>query len=437
MFFGGSSRVSLFALSTLPLLVACGPPTITYVNVPTTAVATPAGMPLGSNAVMPPEQREKLAVLPLEDERLFRSERSLLRFELTGHIARILPDRVIVPLSEVDAKIRPVSDTTGHLCAFEGEPIEQRARYKGWQTTRIMHVAGLRSGPGEALWVEILDGIHTVTTLEAPWNAHAGRVEAYRAAFASFVRKDVGGLLGGLGGRGSYEDALRQGSVTICETKQFGYCDKSSVDWQDGIAAVAACFAGDDEVTRDILVQGDVGPYCEMENLDFPNGKEAAREACLCKALGTSTAMSKRPGRRTIRVHYESPDIVGKTRPELRVIESSTNMHAEDDWHSMEVMIDGKKQYRSIMRLAVDNLDAVAAPLARCAVAPGNLVVADVELREDGFVSAGKVISQGLDKQTTACIEHALGRGVFNCTNDGKSARVRVGMEWRLLINAR
>jgi hypothetical protein len=214
--------------------------------------------------------------------------------------------------------------------------------------------------------------------------------------------------------------------------KSFGSCEQWSVEWRDRTGAAAACFsAAEDEVTRNLLVQGDVGPFCEMENLDFPNGRDAQREACLCKALGTSAAMGKRPGRRTIRVHYEAPDLAGKPRPELRVIETTTNLHAEDEWHSMGVMVDGKKQYRSVRRLVVDNLDALAAPLSRCSAPVGNPVIADVDVREDGAAMGGRVISPVVDKQTQACIEQAFARGAFNCTGDGQPGRVRVAMEWR------
>lgn len=423
----GSIFPVILAVSIAPSLLSCGPPTITYVVAPASTMPAPAV----TGASAEPTAREKLAVVPIEDEKLFRAERSLLRLELTGHLARLLPDRIIVPLAEVDAKIRPISSTTGHLCAYEGEPIERRIRYKGWQYTRLLHVSGLDKGPGEELWVEIVEGLSTVAILHGPWNSKLPRVDAYRGAFAAFARNDGLGAIGGLSASGNYENALRDGAVTVCETKFLGSCEKSSVDWQDRIGAVAACFSGLDESTHDLLVQGDVGPYCEMENLDYPDGRDAKLEACLCKTLGTSSAVGKRAGRRTIRVHYEAPDLQGKLRPELRVVETTTNIDSEDDWHSMHTMIDGKKQYQSVRRLTVDNLDALAAPLSRCAVPPGTLSIADIDVREDGAVTGGKLVSTGLDKPTQTCIEQALARGAFNCTDDGKSARIRVAMEWR------
>lgn len=406
-------------------VISCGPPTITYVPMPM-PVPTPATT---SNA--PPAKPEKLAVLPIEDEKLFRVERLMLRFELAGHLARVLPDRTIVPLTEVNTKLQPISEATGRRCAFDGEELEKRARYKGWQITRLSHVAGIANGRGEELWVDILDGLSTVVTFRGPWNYKLPRVDAYRGAFAALVKDDAAAILGGLGALGSYKDALIEGPLTVCEAKNFGACDAASVDWNDRIAQAKACFAGADEVTRDLLVQGDVGPYCEMENLDDPGSPDLLLEQCLCKTLGTSEAMKKRPGRRTIRVHYESPDLQGKPRPELRLLETSSNLEPEDDWHSMEVIANGRKEYHSIRRFAVDNLDSLAAPLARCAVASGTIVLADVDVREDGVPTAGHVVSNNVDKPTTTCIEQALTHGTFKCTSDGVSGRMRLAMQWR------
>jgi hypothetical protein len=386
--------------------------------------ATPA-------ATTPPANRPGVAVLPLDDEELFRAERAALRAELAFHLARLAPEYAIVPLAGVDAAIRPMSRKTGSRCAFGGEPAARRAREKGWITTDVVHVAGVAGGKGEALWVELFDGEHAaVTTFEASWNPKLGRVDRYRAAFAALVRMEGGGgLLGGLGAIGRQEDALREGPVTVCEYRSFS-CDPGSIDWKDRAGDLAQCFAGEDDVTRDVLVQGDAGaPRCEIENLDWTDGREGAREACLCRALGASAGMGKRPGRRTVRVHYEAPDLEGKRRPELRVIETSTNLHATDEWHSTWSMRDGKKEYDSVRRLAVDNLDALAAPLARCAVPAGSVVVADIDVREDGAPLGGKVVSAAPDRALVACIEKAVGRGAFTCTNDGKPARVRVALE--------
>lgn len=420
--------LSIFAFS-------CGPAGVEVVTAPTTipppVAMTPPQMPPAAIAPPAPAVPEKLAVLPIEDENLFRSERAILRFELAGHLARVARDRMIVPLAEVDAKIRPVSPASGHICAFEGVSIERRARYKGWEHTRIMHVGGIEPDHNEQLWVEIVNGVTTVATYVGPWNSKAPRVDAYRGAFAALVRNDNVGALGGLGASGTDKGAAREGGVTVCEAKFFGACDANSIDWQDRTGALASCFSGVDDTSRELLIQGDIGPYCEMQNLDYADGREAKLEACLCKVLGTSTAMSKRPGRRTLRVRYEAPDLQGKPRPELRVVETSTNMDARDDWHSMSTVVGGKTQYDSVRRLEIDNIDVLAAPLARCVVPAGTLVLADLDIREDGYPVGAKVLTGGLDKPAQACIEQNLTHGSFDCTNDGKSAKVRIAIGWK------
>lgn len=379
-----------------------------------------------------PAHRPEVAVLPLDDSRLFRAERAALRAELAAHLARVAPDYLVLAPAMVDPKLQPVSRKTGHRCAYEGEPASRRAHDEGWMTTDVMHV-GLGRDPGEVLWVRLLSrGGGEEVTFEAPWNPKLGLVDRYRAAFASLARNEDAGAIGGLMARGSDVDALREGPVTICEEKNFGQCDPGSIDWKDSAPGLQKCFTGEDDVTRELLVQGDGGArYCEIENNDAREGREATREACLCQVLVGSTALGKRPGRRTVRVRYEAPDLAGKPRPEVRVIEAATNLHSEDDWHAVEQLVEGKKQYGYVRRLVVDNVDALAAPLARCVAPTGSVIVADLQVREDGAPISGKVLTGTTDRELATCIEKALGRGAFLCTDDGNTARVRVALEWR------
>ncbi|WP_170319759.1 hypothetical protein [Polyangium spumosum] len=404
----------------------------TVVSDPQMVAPAPQAPQAPPEAPAAPEHRPEVAVLPIEDSRLFRAERAALRAELAAHLARVAPDHTILAPAMVDPKLKPVSEKTGHRCAYEGEPLSRRAWDEGLMTTDVMHV-GLGRGKGEVLWIRLLSrGNRDDVTFEGPWDPKLGLVDRYRAAFASLVRKEDAGILGGLGARGSNVDALVEGPVTICEERLFGSCDPGSIDWKDSTRGVEACFAGEDEVTRDVLVQGDGGArYCEFENLDAREGREGAREACVCQALVASAGMGKRPGRRTVRVRYEAPELAGKVRPEIRVVEATTNLHSDEDWHSMEQVVAGKKQYRSVRRLVVDNVDALAAPLARCAAPAGSVIVADIQVREDGAPTAGKVVSGTSDRELVTCIERALGRGAFLCTGDGNDARVRVSLEWR------
>ncbi|MDI1483491.1 hypothetical protein [Polyangium sp. y55x31] len=413
--------------------VAQSPLQATIVSDP--QLVAPQPPPPAQAAAQPPAEadRPEVAVLPIEDDKLFRAERAALRAELAAHLARVAPDYTILGPAMVDPKLRPVSRQTGHRCAYEGEPLSRRAYDEGWLTTDVMRISGVGRERGEVLWVNITSrGGNIGVTFEGPWNPQLGVVDRYRAAFASLVRKEHAGVLGGLMARGDERNALREGPITICEDKPFGQCDPGSVDWKDRAGNLVACFSNDDDVTRDFLVQGDAGGrYCELENLDLRDGREGAREACVCQALVGSAAMSKRPGRRTIRVQYEAPDLVGKQRPEIRVIEATTNIHVEDDWHSMEQVVDGKKRYTAVHRLVIDNVDSIAAPLARCAAPAGSLIVADFDIREDGVPVSGKVVAGTADRALAACIEKNLGRGTFTCTDDGSSARVRVALEWR------
>ncbi|HVK67577.1 MAG TPA: hypothetical protein VM694_23990 [Polyangium sp.] len=430
-------RAALLTLGSALFSVSCIAPSplqATVVSDPQFAPAPQPPPPAQAAATQPPAEahRPEVAVLPFEDDRLFRAERAALRAELAAHLARIAPDYLILAPAMVDPKLRPVSQKTGHRCAYEGEPLSRRAHDEGWLTTDVMRISGVGRERGEVLWINLgaRFGAPDVT-FEGPWNPQLGLVDRYRAAFASLVRKERAGVIGGLMARGDEGNALREGPITICEDKPWGQCDAGSVDWKDRAGSLVACFSNDDDVRRDFLVQGDAGGrYCEQENLDLRDGREGAREACVCQALVSSAAMGKRPGRRTIHVRYEAPDLTGKPRPEVRVIEASTNIHVEDDWHSMDQVVDGKKRSTAVKRLVVDNVDSLAAPLARCAAPAGSVIVADLDIREDGVPVTGKVLAGTADREVSACIEKALGRGAFVCTDDGSSARVRVALAW-------
>jgi len=383
-------------------------------------------------APAPPAERAKVAVLPIDDERLFRAERAELRQILAGQLARLATDHAILLTAEVDATLRPVSAATGARCAFEGAPVERRARGRGWLTTEVIHVIGTEGKP-EELWVQVLGAHHLeAVTWTAPWDPRLDVLDRYRTSFAALSRQqDGGGLLGGLAASGSDQGALREGPVTVCETKRFGACDASSAAWKDRAGELAACFAGEDEVAITALVQGDRAPAgCEIAGLDAAAGREGEREACLCRALTASSALRARAGRRTVRVRFEAADLAGRPRPGLSVIEVSGNLHGEKDWRSIRTEREGKTEYRSAQRLVVDHLDALAAPLARCAVPAGSTVVADVDVREDGTAAGARLVTGPAGKEAASCVQRTLGRGAFTCTSDGKAAKVRIAIAW-------
>jgi hypothetical protein len=112
---------------------------------------------------VPKPERAKVAVLPFEDDELFRDERRALRQKLAVALAQQLLDHDLVPLSEVDAKLVPVSKA-GARCAYDGTPLARRASGHGWLTTALVHVSGFKNQP-EALWVQLSDWQSVQTTL--------------------------------------------------------------------------------------------------------------------------------------------------------------------------------------------------------------------------------------------------------------------------------
>ncbi|WP_437779088.1 hypothetical protein [Sorangium sp. So ce1097] len=77
-------------------------------------------------------------------------------------------------------------------------------------------------------------------------------------------------------------------------------------------------------------------------------------------------------GRRVLRVDYAAPKIANGLRPELRVDDTTTNLHTAEEWHATR----SAGVSRSVHRLGIDNLDAFAPALVRCDAALGELVLA-------------------------------------------------------------
>jgi hypothetical protein len=191
-------------------------------------------------------------------------------------------------------------------------------------------------------------------------------------------------------------------------------------------AAVSKCFASADEAAETALVEG---ARCELEAVHDITSARGKREACVCTALSKSKAASARSGRRRISLSYEAPDIVGKARPQLRVIDAS-GLFAEHDWESIKSEVAGKAHYQSVRRLQVDNLDALAAPLARCAIKPGNQLTADLGVDPAGSVAAARVTAGSRSKAETDCLEKALNRGAFDCPRSSGAATLRVAIRY-------
>ncbi|MFW5740172.1 MAG: hypothetical protein ACOC1F_07385 [Myxococcota bacterium] len=366
----------------------------------------------------------RVAVLPVEDSRLFRSERADLRTKLLQRLSGVAPSYGFVALAEVDAAIRPVSKE-GNLCAWLDAPVERRARNAGWLHTDLLHVLGVESSP-EAYWVRLVGWGHQV---EATFTAPVPRIddvhERYAAAFAALVpNPEAGALLDGLGVAATDERAAKDLGVSVCQRPNppvFGGCAEASKQWKPAMPALAKCFAGIDEASVRLLldVQADA-TRCESTNVHATLPPRAQREACLCAGLLPSTT-GVEPGRYGLDIRYLSPDLEGKPRPALRLIEASPNLHAAVDWHR-------PTGGNAVHRLVVGNLDALAAPLSRCTVPAARTIMATLAVAEHGGVQAVQL--EGPAPKVSACIEAALKQGGFDCTSDGEPALLRLAMRW-------
>jgi hypothetical protein len=367
-----------------------------------------------------------LAVLPLRESLLFRAERGQLRIELAAIVARHATSHRVLPLADVDTQLRPRSKA-GARCAFEHAPWEQKAKDENWRFTTITHVLGGRDTP-EELWVEVRDRARTDLVLSALWNPKLPQVERYRSAFAAMAPKPgMAGILGGLGISGRRRDSVQAGELNLCETRDYFACSKNTAKLADVAPQMSTCFAGSDVANASLVLEG---AGCEISGLDDIEGPEGQRERCLCKAVRSSSGFAPTSGRRRIMLSYEAADLAGKPRPELRIVETSTNMRPQVDWHPVTSNQDGKVTRTSVRRLAVDNVDALAAPLSRCAAPPKSLAVVELEVTESGQVGAATVLDGVGDKKLKSCIEAALRHGAFDCTDGGKPGRMRLTLAW-------
>jgi hypothetical protein len=361
----------------------------------------------------------EVAVLPLEDVELFRDERAAIRVAMMQTLVRLAPNYHLVPLAEVDAKLRPVNKL-GKRCAFEGEPRRRLADELGWSSTETMVVHGPKPEPTE-LWIRVQQRNEVRDTFIGPWSYPQPLAQRYLAAFAAMRRDDGNlGLLGGLAARGGDDKEARSGSVRLCELADaFHDCSELSSSWSDRLDSIPACFADTDHGVHRLLVDGTTSPArCEMANLHDTEGPLGQRETCLCTALVASSGVRAKAGRRRIRIEHRATDLQDRTRPELRVLDATTNLHAEDDWH------------QGVRRLVVDNLDALAYPLARCRASAGTVISADLEVTPGGRVSSSRVTSGSVNQALTTCVGDALGGGAFTCTSNDEPAKLRLAITW-------
>jgi hypothetical protein len=132
----------------------------------------------------------------------------------------------------------------------------------------------------------------------------------------------------------------------------------------------------------------------------------------------TSNGIRAKAVRRRIRIERQASDLESRQRPELRLLDATTNLHLEDDWH------------QGVRRRVVDNLDALAHPLARCKASAGTVISADVEVAPDGRVGSVRVTTSSVSRPLSTCVDDALRRGAFSCTSNGKPATLRLAITW-------
>jgi len=236
--------------------------------------------------------------------------------------------------------------------------------------------------------------------------------------------------VGGLGLMGSFvrPGSVSLGALTLCEGGSLDRCAPETKAFSDRAPAFIKCFSGADETNDDLVFEA--GGACELANLDDVAGPDGARERCLCAALASPAGRAAKPGRRTLTLTFEAPDIKGKPRPELSLVDASGNLGPDADWLSVRRIKDGKPTDVSFRRLSIESLDAAGAPLARCSMPPGSVVVAELHPSSAGIVDRARIVAGAPSKPSAACIERELARVRWPCTDDAGSASLRIALRW-------
>ncbi len=384
----------------------CPPP-------PAVAAPPPAPVTTSSPAKASPARDWKVAVLPIEDENLFRDERQSLRQELFTAVKRVAPEYELLSLDVVDKQLRPLSKL-GKRCAFEGREPSRRTGEFGWASTDVTVVYGGDDNKPD-LWV-MVRGMGAQETLVGPWSKETPRVDRYREAFKGLVRRDeLADMLGGLGMSAKRANRFSGKQLTICEHEDFK-CAPQSAAWADRVEQLEQCYAGEDVASDTFLIES--ASRCERVDQHTTEGPLAKREQCVCKALSTSAGMNATSGRRRLRLGYEAADLKGNVRPAVRLIEVSSNLRASI-----------RRSTKS--HLTVDNVDSLANALARCkGMLPGEIVPFEIDVAEDGRVAAATPTMAFAGHPESRCVARALKRGAFDCTSNGKPAKLQVVFMW-------
>lgn len=389
-------------------------------------------MPMPMPAASTNDPPASVAVFPIQERDLFRAERAELRGVLAVELAKRAPQWKVLPLPEVDAKLAPLSKKAHARCAFEEGSLAARAEREDWLRTNVYDV-NFTDGRAAELWVEVM-GADTREAFTAPWGPAPDLMTRYKTAFASLVHDDAAAMLGILGGGGTFEKAGN--GVSVCEGNGLE-CLADSKAWFDQSASMGKCFEGTDHDDVELLLDPSASPAkCEITNLDDVGGVRGKRETCLCAAMRASQGLTRNKDRRHVSIAFDAPDLVGKPRPTVRVVEATTNLGSDRSWTH------GEGGIPAVYRLSVDGEEHLAGALARCAPPPGTVNVVDMTLDETGRVAAVRAVLPGAstppavtkdpkaDNTPAACIDKALFAAAFACTDDGESAKVRLEIAW-------
>lgn len=377
--------------------------------------------PTPSVTTAPPAKTETdpVAILPIEDDDLFRAERAALRGELLSAVAKKAPELRLMPLADVDAALRPVTKS-GQRCAFDRSKNATRAKRADLRWVDVEHVFFDKH---EELWVVGHEpwNASPFVALVAPWSGKMGLVDHYRTAFAALERKPAAADgLAAILGRISRRGGVSKSGLELCEAAGFQDCSAETQSLAGAAETAARCFEGSLETSETLLVEG---PTCELADLDDMQGARAKLEACVCGALASAMQNGKR---RKISLHYQSPETSSRAEPEVRVVEVKTNLPVEEDWHSPASKAGDASGDRAVYRLGVEGLEELSEPLSRCNAKKSEILVADLDLAPSGSIERVRFVVGSSDKSLEACASKALtGRG-FECTSDNLSSHARV-----------
>jgi hypothetical protein len=358
-----------------------------------------------------------------DDERLFRAERLALRQKVLDRLVALSPSLTPVSIAETDEALRPIAKS-GALCADPTVDEVSVANEQAWSRAVITHTWGVGPQVQEGIIIQVMRFGSSDMAFEAPLTRGPDPMRTYVDAIARLTPANP--MMGLLGGMVAPTGAADRG-VSICERDGLE-CSAGSRAWLDRRAAVAACLQGEDEASVELLVEttGGTLAQCEIAGVDRPEQPVATREACLCAALGGSAARAAKAGRRSLTVGYQAPELTGKVRPTVRLIEASGNLRARDAF-DYQTRADGVRS--AVTYLGTPGLTRLATSLARCQAASGASLTAALTVSPTGETK--KVTVAATDGgPPVACVERALVAGRFTCTTDAAAALVRVAVDW-------